>query len=420
LTVSGTVTDAATGKPIDDFMLYDGQGSGSWDRRRSRQFHDGRYIRTITWPYPGTVAFRIESEGYLPAESRGFQITEGTVTYDFRLTRGKVPTRPAISGVILLPNGRPAAGVEVALASKTSGPDVRNGRVSARDKQPIVRTGPDGSFRFPPQIEESVVMAFHDQGYADSDETDLAASPSRTLKLREWGRIEGTLRVGTKPATEEQVVLNPKRSNLERFSRIFFRYEAKTDRLGRFVFDRVMPGPANISRGIATAPHQMGFGPWQAVEVAPGETAKVRIGGMGRPVIGRFTRPAESELPIDWTHTRHRFQLKPPPEPQLRGATKEERLKEYQKWITTDEGKAFEAWQKDCRFYAFRIETDGSFRVDDVTAGTYELIVSALESGANGRKPLAEAERIVVVPEMEGGRSVEPLDLGTIEIAPAP
>jgi beta-lactamase regulating signal transducer with metallopeptidase domain len=420
LTISGTVTDAATGKPIGEFTLYDGQGAGGWDRQSPRQFRDGRYIRNIIWPYPQTVVFRIEAEGYLPAESRGFQITEGTVTYDFRLTKGEIPTRSAISGVILLPGGKPAAGAEVVLASKSRGIYVRNGRVSRPDQHPSTQTKLDGTFAFPPQIEESLVMAFHDQGYAEVTEDALAKTPARSLTLHKWGRVEGTLRVGTKPAADERVVLNPKRADIERFGRMFFSYEAKTGRLGRFAFERVVPGPANISRGIATAPNQMGFGPWKTIEVEPGGTARVRIGGTGRPIIGRFARPAESDLPIDWMHIRHQFRLKSPPGPQLRGATKEERVKEYQKWITTDEGKAYDAWQKDRRFYAFRIETDGSFRIDDVTAGTYELFVTALDGAANGRKPLAEAERIVIVPEMEGGQSVEPLDLGTIEIVPTP
>lgn len=418
LTISGTVTDAATGKPIDDFTLYDGQGPGSWDRQRPRQFHDGRYVRNFTWPVPKVMGLRIEAEGYLPAESRGFQMTEGTVTYDFRLTKGTVPTRPTISGVILLPDGKPAAGAEVALASKSSGPYVSNGRIQKSDMTLIEQTRADGTFVFPPQVEESLVMAFHDQGYAEITEAALAAAPARALKLRKWGRVEGVLRVGTKPAADEQIMLNTKRSDYERFGHISFNYQTKTDRMGRFVFERVTPGTVLVSRGIATAPRQMSFGPWKAVEVAPGETAKVRIGGTGRPVIGRFAKPAESDLAIDWTRTRHRLELKAPPRPQLRGATKEERIKEYQKWITTDAGKAYDAWQKDRRSYAFRIETDGSFRIDDVTAGTYDIFVAVLDSYANDRKTLAEAERIVTVPEMEGGQSVEPLDLGTIEVAP--
>jgi hypothetical protein len=420
LVISGTVTDAATGKPIDDFKLYDGQGPGNWYRQRPRQFHDGRYVRNIIWPYPRTVALRIEAAGYLPAESRGFQITEGTVTYDFRLTKGDVPTRPAISGVILLPDGKPAAGAEVALASQSYGPYIQNGRDISPEKHPAVRTGPDGSFRFPPQVEESLVMAFHDQGYAEITEDALAKVPSHSLTLRKWGRVEGTLRVGTKPAPGEQVMLNPKRSISERFGHISFDYHAKTDRRGRFTFERVIPGPASVSRGIATAPRQMSYGPWKAIEVEPGGTAKVRIGGTGRPVIGRFARPAESDLPIDWTRSRHQFRLKPPPIHDPGHVTKEERAKWYQKWITTDEGKAYLAYQNERRFYAFRIETDGSFRIDDVTAGTYELSVAILDRYANDRKTLAEAERIVIVPEMEGGQSVEPLDLGAIEIVPAP
>jgi hypothetical protein len=61
---------------------------------------------------------------------------------------------------------------------------------------------------------------------------------------------------------------------------------------------------------------------------------------------------------------------------------------------------------------------DRSFRIDDVVAGTYELIVQALDA-RNGRV-IAAAARTLVVPEMPGGRSDQPLDLGTLEMLSVP
>ena len=56
---------------------------------------------------------RVEAPGYEPAESRAFRSDEGAMIQDFRL-------KPAagISGVVLLPDGRPAAGVQVVLGTQ--------------------------------------------------------------------------------------------------------------------------------------------------------------------------------------------------------------------------------------------------------------------------------------------------------------
>ncbi len=69
-----------------------------------------------------------------------------------------------------------------------------------------------------------------------------------------------------------------------------------------------------------------------------------------------------------------------------------------------------------------KLEADGSFRVEDVEAGTYELSIMLSEPPRDPYRPgighdfLATARREVVVPPMPGGRSDEPLDLGTIPV----
>ena len=66
---------------------------------------------------------------------------------------------------------------------------------------------------------------------------------------------------------------------------------------------------------------------------------------------------------------------------------------------------------------------DGSFRIEDVEAGTYDLVIVVDEPPHNpqdspSHKALGTARREVIVPEMPGGRSDEPLDLGTIPLVP--
>src|SRR5262249_42449792 len=159
--------------------------------------------------------------------------------------------------------------------------------------------------------------------------------------------------------------------------------------------------------------------PWVHIKVEPGQTARVRLGGMGRPVVGRAVKPAGSKVSIDWTNSSNHFQLKPPPINEPKNMNKEQRAAWYKAWITTEEGKAHLAYLRDPRFYAFRVEPDGSFRIDDVIPGPYELTFW-LGDGRNPHQAVATASRPVVVLGIPGGRSDQPLDLGTIELSAAP
>src|SRR5262249_8131124 len=154
---------------------------------------------------------------------------------------------------------------------------------------------------------------------------------------------------------------------------IIFEYQARTDNQGHFAFERVIPGPAAVSRAIPTLPNHLLLSPWVHIEVEPGQTARVRLGGMGRPVVGRAVKPAGSKVSLDWTNSSNHFQLKPPPINEPKNMNKEQRAAWYKAWITTEEGKAHLAYLRDPRFYAFRVERDGSFRIDDVIPGPYEL-----------------------------------------------
>ena len=87
---------------------------------------------------------RIEAPGYEPAESRAFRSDEGAMIQDFRL-------KPAagISGVVLLPDGRPAAGVQVVLGTRENCAFVRGGVVQHNSNAERTTTGPDGRLTVP-------------------------------------------------------------------------------------------------------------------------------------------------------------------------------------------------------------------------------------------------------------------------------
>ena len=91
-------------------------------------------------------------------------------------------------------------------------------------------------------------------------------------------------------------------------------------------------------------------------------------------------------------------------------------------WYESPEGVKTmqDYWQAaDYRHYSFAIRADGTFRIDDVPAGAYTLLVWTEEPpfAAKSRpKRTAVLQRDIVVPPMPGGRSDEPLQMGALQL----
>ena len=260
---------------------------------------------------------------------------------------------------------------------------------------PKRRPDSDGRFSFPPRSGKFLVVALTDTGYAEATSDELARSGK--LVLQAWGRIDGGVRIGARFGPNQEVMFHPIRpeheGSLESFS---FGYWTQTDERGRFQFDRVVPGPGTVARVVRDDPRplhpfrQLKCWP-ERIEVKPGETAHVTLGGKGRPVIGRIVLDGTPEAPIDWTLNL----------PVLLGVPPEK----------SDPNRfGLLAWGS--TLFAANINKDGRFRIDDVPAGKYEL---ELEVGEDPR-PIDRVKQSVVVPAFAGDRSDEPFELGTIAV----
>src|SRR5262249_1381670 len=144
---------------------------------------------------------RAEAEGYEPAEFIGFHDSQEDVAYDFKLRKAA-----PFSGIVRGPDGRPMAGVDVVLDGDGYEARIENGRLqpgSGHYPWLRVRTGPDGRYAFRPQGHRVSVIAAHDAGFAIRSADELAVSAD--LALAPWARIEGLLKIGTRPAPGQRV-----------------------------------------------------------------------------------------------------------------------------------------------------------------------------------------------------------------------
>ncbi len=301
LTISGRVTDAVTGRPIETFRVVQGRpivGGDRihWSEDRGVDESGGKFRSEFDEPSPALYV-RVEAPGYRTAESRAFRPDEGRQTFDFALR----PTA-ALSGVVQLPDGKPAAGVEVALVTQGHTISLQSGRFERDANVPRSTTATDGRFAFGRPAGAFLLIAAGDAGFAEAASDEWAKT--NKLTLQPWGRIEGGVRIGARAGADQEVTFQPTRPPRPGGFFVFsYGYIARTEERGRFAFDRVIPGPGTVSRVIVAdmaGGGRMHMPCWpESIEVKPRETLEVKIGGRGRPVIGRIALDGTPEMPVE-------------------------------------------------------------------------------------------------------------------------
>jgi RNA polymerase sigma factor (sigma-70 family) len=138
---------------------------------------------------------------------------------------------------------------------------------------------------------------------AKRDSTTSSDARTSKLVLQPWGRIEGVVRIGPRAGAKQTVAFRPTRPASTGQFVFDYDYWTHSDERGRFQFDRVIPVPGTVSRTMLTdlARGLNYTDGWQEpVAVKPGQTLDVKIGGKGRPVIGRIVLDGTPESPVDW------------------------------------------------------------------------------------------------------------------------
>ena len=165
LVVSGKVIDAVTRKPIKAFRVVPGVRSSethmNWVESESFSATDGQFQLRETHGYFAYLV-RVEADGYQAAVSRDIKSTEGKVTIDFELKKGK-----DIVAKVVTPRNLPAAGAKVALGVAGSQINIQNGEIDDGSTYSTrLETDKAGRFHFPPQSKDFQLVITHPSGYA--------------------------------------------------------------------------------------------------------------------------------------------------------------------------------------------------------------------------------------------------------------
>lgn len=475
LHVMGTVVDDETGKPIPTFRLVEGfgnvaKGAVSWQTSRIRDEKDGAFLLIDSWPQRFGRKLRVEADGYENGDSRLIENEEGSIELTFRMKMKRAEeksseklTDTVRSGIVLTPDGKPTADVRILVSTYPDGIYVA---INNLDHHIQTKSDRDGKFTLPafqtikrndldkePANSYALVL-IHEDGCRyltgkdfEKNHNSATDAGAQAIQLEPWCELEGTLSIGNRPGEGAQISVYRMNRNVDpdEFLRFEFNADTATGKDGRFAIRKLFPGDYSVSRYIVLqrsgGSTRLTGALSKQTTVRSGEKTEIKLGGTGRPVIGRFQGSQETERLLNNGTQSVRIHAPSPKFPDFPRVPDEVNKFQIEKdpvkarelyaaWEKSEAGKKYLADQKavlkeievirqknqeDRRnSYGGAIKGDGLFRIEDVESGDWVLEINAFDEE---KQLQIQFEQPFSIPEMPGGRSDEPLDLGTIQVA---
>ncbi len=412
------IVDAQTNEPIGRFQVIAGVPSGvspafeeakgvtvsNWQSHTLRDGRDGEF----TWPADkgyAEMALRIEADGYVP------QVIDGLAKGAKEILHLALQRDPGIEGSVQTPgHKRPAHDATVVLAMirrnaqlvGTTFPELqRNEGKTPRDlwdRPRVVTPDENGRFTLPTEIDPTaVVLILHGDGVYEKPYAEWRKAPDVTLEP--WGRIHGKVQWGDKVGAGEKVDLIINRGDQYGYPDIIAQYDETTaNEDGSFVFERVLPGLAQLSCPIEVANKEggtltvYGEGRVTHAEISAPHTA-VLLGGVGRTVSGKLSGRDH------WEGVTFRLH---PTAPHIG---------------RPGDGAMWEAWNAlrngpfGAQFFrdGLKVTPDGGFEIPRVLPGSYQIFFTS-----EGQEQHLASDQFRI-PAEDRDHAPEPMDLGEIK-----
>ncbi len=420
LRITGKVTDALTGRPIDKITAIPVNESSPGrlfvERQHQQTFHGGTYsIEGDRNRTNDAYRVRIEADGYRSAMSEAVRAAQAG--------------RPSISGSSRRPRHGAGSSTHKAGPSQAPGstwPRIRNyseskSRMTRWPSNQKVVTDPQGMFALPAQFERFALIAIHDDGYAE-ESFEPGQRPGE-LTLRAWAQVEGRLMEAGQPVPSAWVLFEPIRLRSFRLPHIQDAISVKTDRSGRFVFAKVPPVKSSVRAQLSV---------WRdspirssrsvPLDLRPGQHVELDLGGAGISVTGRVIPSGDPAMKIDLHKSLNYLIRKGPgiePPPEVRGLTVHPRDGWGNALTMTAEGMAY---LQTLNYHFVTLDPDGRFRIGGVPAGDYQFAIALHQPPEGGCLVSPVGTKVVRVRITEEAARKGTLDLGDIkvEVRPGP
>ena len=219
-------------------------------------------------PLSSTPMLRVEAQDYLPFETDPMPTNAAGIL--IRLKHGEGP-----SGVVLLPDGKPAEGATVIYAASQEQYGLTGRSLTAYGERVGQQgTGKDGRFAFPMRAHGQALYVSHPSGWAE--ESAERGGEGFKLHLKPWAALSGTL-IYSNGAPAAGVTLSMTvPSDWQRGDpHINVQGQIVTDAKGWFLFTNVPPRRVEVQRIIPMSLHGWTYKLQTWLEAQPGITNDV-------------------------------------------------------------------------------------------------------------------------------------------------
>lgn len=375
--------------------------------------------KTLSWS-AATNEANLGAPGYEPLTTESMDSNLGDQGLE-PLLRHSADTNEL---TVLQPDGKPAAGAKLWARTTPDGGCLfidAPGRYYG-DRLAKEQTGEDGRIKLPGGLADAPVVIAHTNGFLDTTVAELKRTGE--ARLRAYGAVEGRLLVAGKPKRGANVTL----STLAWSPSLGFHlaYTVTTDSEGRFWFTQVPTGEFKLYRWAATktprsGPRTITETYQMPVTINAGQTNIVEYASMGRAVIGQAL-PEPGDASVNWQNDAHTLSLKLP-DASPRGRPNREDYATFEAFRKANDASFRSETQaqqaRQARAYGLEIENDGSFRIEDVPPGNYELRIRVTKPDeSQQRNPFGNEQELgSLVRDIVVSEGKEPLDLGTLRVA---
>ncbi len=363
----------------------------------------------------------------LPADKYLPVYASGESPYEVEVEKGISAGRPMpkvqqFAIAVLTPDGEPASGAEAAIIKAHQYVGIENNHFNSSYGTRVRKVGADGLLKVRRDVAHYEVVVLHKTGWACAARKDVEAVGQ--IRLKPMGAIAGTIHIGSRVGAGEEVMASHTEMGGPESGQVSFTYRVTADQKGHFSLPEVVTGRLEAS-WLRKGRNRSQYGTSRTkVMVEAGKTASVSIGGKGRPVTGRMQIPPElaGRIASAWISGRLITGVTDPwggiklPHTWMDMSETERRewsAAYFAKRKQENGGQAYGTTS-----YMFQIEPDGTFRIEDVVAGSYQLSLTVhdMQSGNGRPESVGTVNKHFEVPEMKAGRSDEPLSLGELPL----
>lgn len=380
LELSASVVDQETGKPVPDCVVVPGvvvNGDTQWLTDRKVVVRDGR-LRVRFQPDAQAIRLAIEAEDYYEHVIPPVSPAEWDAMTPIRLQR-----RKTIFGTIHRPEGSMAVGARIAAVPQ--GGKLVVGRAGSLDVPSawFVHADSTGKFALSPPAPVAFLVA-SDPAVGFGLLAASNASAPVALTLEAWGEVGGVVMSNGRPAPGQLVALATESRNP--IGLAVNAFVQRADSMGHFHFESVPPVPMRIGKYDAGMSHS------EPVKVVPGGRVDVSFPEKGWHVHGQVVWQGTA---LDWSGGSHLALIRSVP---------------------TDK-------KEEPTVYRMTLSPDGEFSVDDIPAGTFELLIHFHEPSADGSGRLDDKYRFttnLTLTAVSEGATDLTREIGILELQPGP